>query len=130
MQMRRLLRVTGLAALLVLLTASQCLTQSSDIQYAAGYGYVVPLLCKGCRYDRYYVTFDTYQQAQTWLNNWRDRFDYYGNSNGRPNLPPGYATYYDDGDKEYKAITALLGPPNLHSTGAVDLNQPQPFVPQ
>jgi len=127
----RSLRVAGLAVLFVWCTASQCLTQNTDIQYAAGYGYVVVVECEGCQSKQYYVMFSTYEQASTWLKNWSDRFDYVGNAARLPNFPKGYATYYDRHDKEYYKITPLLGPPpNGYPTATPELNQPNPVVPQ
>ena len=65
------LRVAGLAAVFVGCTALQCVTQTTDIQYAAGYGYIVTVACNGCRYDHYYVAFDTYEEASNWRKNWQ-----------------------------------------------------------
>jgi hypothetical protein len=125
---RHFLRVTGVAAVFVLLTAFECYQTSSDIQYAQGYGYVISITCTyNCKTantsTEFYLIFDTYDQAKAWLNRW--------NSGDRKNFAAGTTGAYGDSDSQYYKIKPLLQPvPVPFAPATPDLNTPQPYVPQ
>lgn len=128
------LRVTGFAVVFVSCCAFSCFQVNPDIQYAAGYGYVVKAFCYapcgGRNSSDYYAIFDTYEQASDWLNRW--------NHGQSLSLPPGYVDLAGDqgqidesGRNKYDRITPLLGPvPAPYSSSSIGPNQPHPFVPQ
>jgi hypothetical protein len=130
--LRQFLRVTGIAAMIVWCGAMQCLPSTPNIQYAQGYGYVIKVICTYCKdsnHEEFYFTFDTYQDADDWLHA-------YNYLQGR-GIPSGYLRAYGsqdtggDGVSDFQKITKLLGPvPIPDGSGSIDLNQPQPAIPQ
>ena len=126
---RHFLRIAGFAAVFVLCTAFECYQTSTDIQYAQGYGYVIAIDCTfNCKTANtstgFYLTFDTYNQAKDWLDRW--------NKGDRSNFANGTKRTIGNHSNEYDTITGLRRPVPVPYAPAdsIDLNQPQPVVPQ
>ncbi|MDQ7251615.1 hypothetical protein [Dongia sedimenti] len=126
---RHFLRVTGFAVIFVLCTAFECYQTSTDIQYAQGYGYVVGITCTyNCKTANtstaFYLSFDTYEQAKAWLDRW--------NQGERSNFANGTTRTIGNNTGEYDKIAGLLRPVPIPFTpsDSLELNQPQPYVPQ
>jgi hypothetical protein len=129
----RFLRVTGLAVLFVWCAAFSCYQIESDIQYAPGYGYVIHVTCKNyCEsfvYPKSYLIFDTYEGAADWLRKFQSDGQAMGTGINYRTAPQ--ADYPDiDGLTLYQKIAKLAGPPPNTYPADIQLNQPEPYVPQ